>query len=56
MTEFERQMIEAILNENPRDCPLHSLQSTLERYQQVIARLYEILNEGVLDKAVRQPN
>jgi len=43
MTPLEKQMVEAILNENPRDCPLHQVQRTLERYQQVIAHLYNEL-------------
>ncbi len=43
MTELEKQMLEAILKENPRDCPLHQVQSTLDRYQQVIKNLYNEL-------------
>jgi len=41
MTEFEKEMIASMLQENPRDCPLHSAIDTLDRYQQVIGGLVE---------------
>ena len=43
MTKLERQMIEAIINENIREIPLKSIESSLERMQYLIAQLYKEL-------------
>jgi hypothetical protein len=44
MTKLEKQMIEAIINENIREIPLRSIESSLERMQHLILQLYKELN------------
>ncbi len=44
MTTQERLMIEAIINENIREIPVRSIETSLARMQHLISQLYKELN------------